>query len=108
MLRLLLVLFISTSFLTASNAQKWKTIHGEGDVVKEVLDIASFKGVSLGFHGDIYITQGSPQKVEVEGQKNIIDNNQGNKDYIPLVMMAVIAIIALIFVGFFLIKRRQK
>jgi putative autotransporter adhesin-like protein len=74
MLRILLVLFVSTSFISATTAQKWKTIHGEGDVVKKELNIASFDGVSLGFHGDVYITQGSAQKVEVEAQQNIIDN----------------------------------
>jgi len=74
MLRILLVLFISASFMTTTNAQNWKPIQGEGDVVKQELKLESFDGVSLGFHGDIYITQGSPQKVEVEAQQNIIDN----------------------------------
>ena len=74
MLRSILVLFISTSIMTMASAQKWKTIHGEGEVVRQELNIASFEGVSLGFHGDIFITQGSPQKVEVEAQQNIIDN----------------------------------
>ncbi len=74
MLRILLILFVSASFITATNAQKWKTIHGEGDVVKQELKLESFDGVSLGFHGDIFITQGSTQKVEVEAQQNIIDN----------------------------------
>jgi len=74
MLRVILALFIATSLTTTISAQKWKTIRGEGDVVKQELDIASFDGVSLGFHGDIFITQGSPQKVEVEAQQNIIDN----------------------------------
>ncbi len=74
MCRILLILFVSASFITAAQAQKWKKIHGEGDVVKQELKLASFHGVSLGFHGDIFITQGSPQKVEVEAQQNIIDN----------------------------------
>ena len=69
-----MILFISASCITAASAQKWKTIHGEGDVVKKELKLESFDGVSLGFHGDIYITQGSSQKVEVEAQQNIIDN----------------------------------
>ena len=74
MRRILLILFVSASMITITSAQKWKTIHGEGDVVKQELKLESFDGVSLGFHGDIYITQGSPQKVEVEAQQNIIDN----------------------------------
>jgi len=49
-------------------------VKGEGDVVRQELDIDKFSGVNLGFKGDIYISQGSPQKVVVEGQQNIIDN----------------------------------
>ena len=74
MLRTLFVLFISITCIPLSQAQKWKTIRGEGEVVKQTLNVESFDGVSLGFHGDIYITQGSTQKVEVEAQQNVIDN----------------------------------
>lgn len=56
--------------------QGWKTgsISGEGEVVKQEISLASFSGIDLGFNGDVILTQGSVQKVVVEGQQNIIDN----------------------------------
>jgi hypothetical protein len=47
---------------------------GEGELVKQELDIDDFTGVKLSFHGNIYLTQGATQKVVVEAQQNIIDN----------------------------------
>ena len=38
---------------------------------KEERDVSSFTGVSLGISGDLYITQGSPQKVVVQAENNI-------------------------------------
>src|SRR5687767_11695698 len=49
-------------------------ITGQGEVVKEEITLEAFTGIDLGFHGDIILTQESPQKVTIEGQKNIIDN----------------------------------
>ena len=49
-------------------------ITGQGEVVKEDITLDAFTGIDLGFHGDVILTQGSPQKVTLEGQKNIIDN----------------------------------
>ena len=49
-------------------------ITGQGEVVKEDITLAAITGIDLGFHGDVILTQGSPQKVTIEGQKNIIDN----------------------------------
>ena len=56
-----------------SNAQ-WGSIHGEGDIVKQEIQLETLKGVKLGFSGDIILTQGSPQKIVMEGQQNILDN----------------------------------
>ena len=38
---------------------------------KEERDVSSFTGVSLGISGDLYITQGSPQKVVVQAENNM-------------------------------------
>jgi len=51
-----------------------QSISGHGDVVKEEIQLETIKGVKLGFSGDIILTQGSPQKIIMEGQKNILDN----------------------------------
>lgn len=63
-------------FFMNVQAQNWlkNRINGEGDLVKKEIQIEQFSGVSLGFSGDIILTQGNTQKVVVEGQQNIIDN----------------------------------
>lgn len=38
---------------------------------KEDRDVSSFTGVSLGISGDLYLTQGSPQKVVVQAESNL-------------------------------------
>ena len=59
-----------------SNAQNWwkRSIRGEGPVVSRIVDLAPFDGVKSGFSCDIILTQGPNQKVEIEGQENILDN----------------------------------
>ncbi len=67
-LLLLLALFaIST---TSTFAQK---ITGKGPVVSEKMDMSKITAVGLGISADVFITAGSSQKVEVKGQKNIIE-----------------------------------
>jgi hypothetical protein len=44
-----------------------------GQTVKETRDVSAFEGVALAFSGDIYITQGSPQKVVIEADKNTME-----------------------------------
>ena len=38
---------------------------------KEERDVSSFTGVSLGISGDLYLTQGSPQKVVIQAENNM-------------------------------------
>jgi hypothetical protein len=45
-----------------------------GQTVKESRDLPSFEGVSLSFSGNVFITQGSPQRVEIEADKNTMEN----------------------------------
>ena len=49
-------------------------IKGEGDIVKHEFKLESLRGINLGISGDVVLTQGSPQKIVVEAQQNIIDN----------------------------------
>lgn len=49
-------------------------IKGEGDIVKETISLEALRGVNLGFSGEIFLTQGNTQSIEMEGQKNILDN----------------------------------
>lgn len=66
---ILCLLMIGAISLTAQ-----RTISGEGEVVKQEITLEAITGVSLGFHGDIILTQGSSQKITMEGQQNILDN----------------------------------
>jgi len=45
----------------------------QGQTVKETRDVSSFDGVALAFSGDIIITQGSPQQVVIEADKNSME-----------------------------------
>lgn len=45
---------------------------GEGQIITEELLLDDFSKVKLKTSGDVYVTQGDVQKVEVEGQQNII------------------------------------
>jgi hypothetical protein len=38
---------------------------------KEERDVSTFTGVSLGISGDLYLTQGSPQKVIIQAESNL-------------------------------------
>ena len=71
MKRILTLVALTAFAFTSVNAQK---ISGEGSVVKKEIDVDGFTGVSLGFAGDVYLTQGSSYNVVVEAQQNIIDN----------------------------------
>lgn len=44
-----------------------------GQTVKEPRNVPSFDGVALAFSGDIFITQGSPQKVVIEAEKSTLE-----------------------------------
>ncbi|MEO1627344.1 MAG: head GIN domain-containing protein, partial [Bacteroidota bacterium] len=46
---------------------------GEGDVITDVISIGDFTGVELKISADVYVRQGSPHEVQIEGQQNIID-----------------------------------
>lgn len=44
-----------------------------GQTVKESRSLSSFEGVALAFSGDVYITQGNQQKVEIEADKKTME-----------------------------------
>lgn len=68
------ILFAVAAMIAGIQPRALGQVRGEGEIVKQELDISSFNGVKLGFSGNIYLTQGSSQKVIVESQQNIIDN----------------------------------
>lgn len=46
---------------------------GEGQVVKQEFELESFTGINLAMAGEVIIYKGPTQKIEVEGQQNIIN-----------------------------------
>ncbi|HMO38644.1 MAG TPA: head GIN domain-containing protein [Saprospiraceae bacterium] len=53
-------------------------IRPDGPVVSERISMAPFTGVDLRMAGKVYITQGSPQRVEVEAPRRLIDEMEFN------------------------------
>ncbi|MCC9135001.1 head GIN domain-containing protein [Pontibacter silvestris] len=48
-------------------------VQGEGDVVTRNLNLDTFTGVSVSGSTEVYIQRGNEQRVELEGQANILD-----------------------------------
>ena len=44
-----------------------------GQTIKETRDVPQFSGITLAFSGNVYVTQGSPQQVVIEADKNTMD-----------------------------------
>ena len=68
--------FFLIGLLNPLAAQSWgnkKTIRGEGNLVKQTIDLAGFTAIALGIQADVYLTQGDDYRIEIEAQQNIID-----------------------------------
>lgn len=74
----LLMLVFTLSFQSLNGQKRWWAggISGQGPVVEQTLDLASFERISLGISANVYLKRGDQQNVTVEGQQNIIDNLQ--------------------------------
>ncbi|PSR52766.1 DUF2807 domain-containing protein [Adhaeribacter arboris] len=48
-------------------------IKGEGDVTSRTLQLQPFQEIDVNGDFEVYVTQGSPQKIEVKGEPNILD-----------------------------------
>ena len=69
---------LTLSFLMTSCDDGWgifdrSGIKGTGAVEKMTRDVKDFKSVNLAASGDVFVKQSTTFKVEVEGQKNIVD-----------------------------------
>ncbi len=77
LLKIAFIFMITLGTVTSAAAQNWNWgsgIRGEGPTVKETLNVGNFQAFTLAFSGNVYVRQGNRQSVEVEAQKNIIDN----------------------------------
>lgn len=67
-----ILVLIATAYGCFDNGQFG--IRGEGPVVERKIDLNNIKGISLPGSAKVFLKQGSPQEVRIEGQENIIDN----------------------------------
>lgn len=68
-----LTLLLTGLSLSAQNSWGWGNgVQGKGAIVRRTLDVSSFEGFSLTFSGNVYVRQGSEQKIEVESHENLI------------------------------------
>ncbi len=68
-----LTLLLTGLSLSAQNSWGWGNgVQGKGAIVRKTLDVSSFEGFSLTFSGNVYVRQGSEQKIEVESHENLI------------------------------------
>ena len=69
-----LLVLLSVCTLTTVSAQSWwRAVRGNGNVVKQDLDLPEIDGFSLSFSGDVYVRQGAQQSVTVEMEENLLE-----------------------------------
>lgn len=61
------------SLCFACQSMEAQSVTGKGGIVTESVDMKDVSGISLGISAEVYIQQGSTQKIEIKGQQNIID-----------------------------------
>jgi carbon monoxide dehydrogenase subunit G len=69
-MKLSLIIFFSVISFTFSACAK---ISGDGPSTTQTYKLTGFTAVDNGLDADIYITQGSTYKVEIEAQQNVLD-----------------------------------
>ena len=83
--KILTLLFLSIGLLLVSSCKNDEniinngcTITGEGAVLTKTLNLSDFNKIQLSISGNVTITQGTTQSVDVIGQTNIIDGLNTN------------------------------
>lgn len=70
---LFLSILCGVAIFTTTSCHK---ISGDGPVVSKNIGLAGFNGIYSGIDGDVYFTQDSVYKVEIDGQANILSHIQ--------------------------------
>lgn len=74
MMRLLIISIACLLLVTGPVAAQWGNgVTGEGPIVKKTVTLDEFTGFTFAMSGDVVLTPGPKQMVEIEGQQNIID-----------------------------------
>lgn len=70
-LRIVAAVFAILLISAVSSAQIWESVRGNHNVVKKERKLQSFKGVKVSSGIDVYLSQGSDEKVVVEADENL-------------------------------------
>ncbi|MFN8239194.1 MAG: head GIN domain-containing protein [Bacteroidales bacterium] len=70
-LRILLITAMCFALISCVDAQFYKTVRGNGNVVKKDREASYFDGVKVSTGIDVYLTQGDKEKIVVEADENI-------------------------------------
>ncbi|GAB3811142.1 head GIN domain-containing protein [Pontibacter rugosus] len=73
-------LFLATAVVAFSCDDKGFCLEGEGGVETRTLDMAAISGVEVSGSTKVYISRGNPQRVEVRGQGNVLDELETEVD----------------------------
>ena len=75
-----ILLLVTILSINSTFAQNWwnGSVTGKGPLVTQTLDLKTIKGITQSTSGQVIITQGNTQSVEVTGQANIIEQLNRN------------------------------
>ena len=79
-LRFTLLLLVFPFFLTSCHHFLGKRIKGNGNVKTEDHNVSGFKNIDCDASADVYITQGEPAGVKVEGDDNLLPYIEINQE----------------------------
>jgi uncharacterized protein YxeA len=69
--KILMILSMCLTITACVNGQFWKTVRGEGDVVKKERTVSSFDGIRVSSGIDVYLKQGDNESLTVEADENL-------------------------------------
>ena len=73
MKNLTLILIMMTFSILSCEYMDAQTVKGSGSIVSQTIDMDDISSLGLGISANVYVRQGSKQKIEIKGQQNIID-----------------------------------
>ncbi len=80
LLRLTLLLLVFPFFLSSCHHFLGKRIRGNGNIKTEDHNVSGFKNIDCNASADVYITQGEPAGVKVEGDDNLLPYIEINQE----------------------------
>jgi uncharacterized protein YxeA len=70
-LKILMIVIICIGTVACVDAQFYRTVRGEGNVVKKERAVSSFNGIRVSSGIDVYLNQGDKESITVEADENL-------------------------------------